>query len=251
MSTIVRAAIVLVVMLSASAPVRAEATTEQREEIGAIIREYILANPELLEEAIGVLQDRRAMAEAEAQANAVAANGDIIFDSEHQVVLGNPDGAITMVEFFDYNCGFCRRALSDTIALMEANDDLRVVLKEFPILSEGSVESARIGAALNNIAPESYMDFHVEVFSRPGQANAAKALEVAGDLGVDVAALEEAAEAPQITENITEVRALAAALGITGTPSYIIGTEIVPGAVGFDELQMRIEAMRECGETMC
>lgn len=251
MPNLIRMAIAALALMFAALPVRAEMTSEQKEEIGQLIREYLLTNPELLEEAIAVLRLRREQEEAIARARAIEDSGELIFDSEHQIVLGNPDGAITLVEFFDYNCGYCRRALSDMTALLESNDDLRIVLKEFPILSEGSVEAARIGVALAKVAPEQYLDFHVEVFMRPGPANAAKALEIARDLGLDVAAIEAAAQDGNVTDNIAEVRELAEMLGISGTPSYVIGQEIIPGAIGFDGLQQRVAAMRECGATMC
>ncbi len=251
MPQLIRIAVALLALLVATLPVRAEMTEAEKEEIGKVIREYLLTNPEVLEEAITVLRLKREQEEALARANAIEDYGDRIFDSEHQIVLGNPDGAVTLVEFFDYNCGYCRRALSDMTALLESNDDLRIVLKEFPILSEGSVEAARIGVAVSELAPERYLDFHIEVFTRPGQANAAKALEVARDLGLDAEAVEAAAAKSSITEGITEVREIADALGISGTPSYVIGKEIIPGAIGFDGLQQRVAAMRECGLTVC
>ena len=164
--------------------------------------------------------------------------------SDHQMVLGNPEGAVTMVEFFDYNCGYCKRALTDMTALLAANPDLRVVLKEFPILSEGSAEAARISVAVKDIAPDRYLDFHQALLSSPGAADAAKALEVAGDLGLDAEALKEAAAAESVEQNLQEVHELAGLLGISGTPSYVIGTELVPGAIGYDGLQSKVAAAR-------
>jgi protein-disulfide isomerase len=241
----------ILAILVAAAPARADMTAEQRSEFETVIREYLLAHPEVLEEAITVLRERREKEAALAESQTIAEKGDLIFNSKHQVVLGNPDGAITLVEFFDYNCGYCKRAMTDMTALIESNPDLRVVLKEFPILTEGSVEAARVAAAVESIAPESYLKFHVELFSRPGQANAAKALEVVRDIGLDAEAVKKASEEKGVTDAISEVRDLATALGITGTPSYVIGTELVPGAVGFDGLQSKVAAMRECGVTVC
>ena len=223
----------------------------QKLEIEGIIRDYLLANPEVLEEAFNVLQERKEKAEAEKQAQAIANAGDLIFKSKHQMVLGNPEGAITMVEFFDYNCGYCRRAVADMMALIETNPDLRIVMKEFPILSDGSVQAARISVAIKDLDPAKYLQFHQELFSRPGTADSAKALSVAGDLGLDVEALKTAANTPGVSDNIDEVRKLAELLGISGTPSYIIGKEMVPGALGYDALQKKVEAMRECGEAVC
>lgn len=234
-----------------SSPSRAEMDAAQKEEIGQIIHEYILAHPEILDEAAQALQEKRDKELASAQQKAIEEKASTIFDSKNQMVLGNPDGAITLVEFFDYNCTYCRRAVSDMSALLDANPDLRVVMKEFPILSEGSVEAARISVAVKELAPDKYLDFHRELFSRPGQASATKALEIATDLGLDTDALRIAAKAQDVTAGLQEVHQLATDLGISGTPSYVIGQEIVPGAIGYDGLQAKVSAIRQCGATVC
>ena len=224
---------------------------DQKKEIETLVHDYLLANPEVLEEAFKVLQDRKEKAENEKQSQAIAASSELIYNSPHQMVLGNPQGAITLVEFFDYNCGYCKRAVPDMTALLSTNPDLRIVIKEFPILSAGSVEAARISVALKDIAPDKYLEFHQELFSRPGAADKAKALEVASDLGLDSAAVTAASNAAGVTDNMKEVHELAELLGISGTPSYIIGKEVVPGALGYDALQAKVDAMRKCGETAC
>ncbi len=234
-----------------STPLRAETAPEERQEIERIVREYLLANPEVIEEAVNALRTRRQAEEVAAQSKALDENRELIFDSPHQMVLGNPDGAITLVEFFDYNCGYCRRAFSDMTALIEANPDLRVVMKEFPILSEGSVAAARLSVAVKDQAPDRYLEFHQELFTRPGEATAEKALEIARDLGLDSEALQAAAAEGAVTENLQEVQMLANKLGISGTPSYVVGAELVPGAAGYDALQEKVAAMRECGKTVC
>ena len=124
-------------------------------------------------------------------------------------------------------------------------------MKEFPILSEGSVEAARVSVAVKDQAPERYLDFHQQLLTRPGEATGGKALEIARDLGLDAEALKAAANSPDVTRNLQEVQELAQALGISGTPSYVIGNELVPGAAGFDVLQAKVGAMRECGKTAC
>jgi protein-disulfide isomerase len=251
MPTLLRIAAAAAAVLLAALPARAEMSAEQRQEVESVIRDYLLANPELIEEAVAALRARRDQEAAAAQAKAIADKTALIFDSAHQMVLGNPDGAVTLVEFFDYNCGYCRRALTDMLALLDANPDLRIVMKEFPILTEGSAEAARISVAVKEIAADKYLEFHQQLLTRPGEANAEKALAVAGDLGIDRAALEAAAAGADVTANLTEVQELAAALGISGTPSYVIGTELIPGAIGYDGLQERVSAMRECGVTAC
>lgn len=235
----------------AAAPLWAAPNPEQRSEIEQIVRDYLLAHPEVIEEAMQALQAKREAEAATAQANAIEDNSALIFDSPNQMVLGNTQGAVTLVEFFDYNCQYCRRAAADMTALLESNPDLRMVMKEFPILSEASVAAARISVAVKNTAPAAYLDFHHQLFSRPGQATAEKALEIARDLGLDVEALKTAAARDEVTANLQEVQRLANALGITGTPSYVIGTELVPGAAGYDALQAKVAAMRDCGVPVC
>jgi protein-disulfide isomerase len=251
MAPIIRITASVLALTFLAAPSYAEIDAAQKSEIETIIHDYLMANPEVLEEAYKALQDRREAAQAEAHSKAIEESGDLIFNSTNQMVLGNPEGAITLVEFFDYNCGYCRRAVPDMTALLNANPDLRIVIKEFPILSEGSVGAARVSVAVKDLAPDRYLEFHQELFARPGEATAAKALEVAADIGLDAEALKTAAAAAGVTDNIKEVHALATQLGVSGTPSYVIGTEIVPGAIGYDGLQEKVTALRECGATVC
>jgi len=232
-------------------PAQAEMTDAEKAEVEQLVRDYIVNNPEIIEEALVALEEKRRQAEKTKQTEAIATLSDLIFNSQHQAVMGNPDGTVTMVEFFDYNCGYCKRAFNDMQALVETNPDLKVVMKEFPILSEGSLEAARISVAVSKLAPESYADFHREVLVRGGTANRQKALAVAAELGLDTDALEAEAAKPGTIENFTEVRRIADALGVTGTPSYVIGKEAVFGAVGYDRLQQRIADARKCATQVC
>jgi protein-disulfide isomerase len=251
MLAFLRIASAALAIVALAAPGKAAMDAPQKQEIETIIHDYLLANPEVLEEAFKGLQEKRAKEAAAKQAEAIAKNGDLLYNSPNQMVLGNPQGTITMVEFFDYNCGYCKRAVADMMALIDANPDLRIIMKEYPILAEGSVEAARISVALKDTDPSHYLAFHTELFSRPGVANAAKALEVARDLGLDTNKLKMAAGAAGVTDNIKEVHQLADSLGITGTPSYVIGTDLVPGALGYDALQAKVTAIRKCGATTC
>jgi protein-disulfide isomerase len=251
MSALLRIGAAALAIIFWSAPSQAAMDAAQKQEIEALIHDYLLANPEVLEQAFDQLQKKRAKEAAAKQSEAIAKNRDLIFNSPNQMVLGNPKGAITLVEFFDYNCGYCKRAVADMMALLDGNPDLRIVMKEFPILAEGSVEAARISVALKDTDPKQYLAFHQELFSRPGVANGTKALEVAKDLGIDVDKLKNAAGATTVTDNIKEVHELANLLGISGTPSYVIGTELVPGALGYDALQAKVSAVRKCGATRC
>ena len=233
------------------APATAQTSPEEKREIERIVRDYLLTNPDIVEKALMTLQANRD-AEAKMRASlAIEQMSDKLLNSRHQAVLGNPEGRITLVEFFDYNCAYCRRALNDMTALMEANPDLKMVMKEFPILNEGSVEAARVSVAIKDLAPQSYLQFHEELLTRPGTADGEKALSIAEELGLDVEALKAAANSKDVTDNFIEVQGLAQALGISGTPSYVIGGEVVPGAAGFDALQAKVAAVRTCGSATC
>lgn len=223
----------------------------QRGEIEAIIKDYLLKNPEIVRDAFVELERRQKVAENKARAETISRQGDILFNSTRQVVLGNPHGDVTMVEFFDYNCGYCKRSLGDMMRLLEEDANLKVVLKEFPVLGQGSVEAAQVAVALNMVAPDKYLAFHQSLLTGRGQANAARARAVAKEVGVDMDALEKAIKDPEVAATIEEVYGLANSLGLTGTPSYVVGDEVVFGAVGYDELKTRITDFRQCGSTTC
>ncbi|RYH05278.1 MAG: DsbA family protein, partial [Alphaproteobacteria bacterium] len=181
---------------------------------------------------------------------AIASAGAALSSSPPGTVLGNPDGDVTLVEFFDYNCGYCKRAVSDMDAIIKANPDVRFVLKEFPILGQDSVDAHKVSFAFKQIAPEKYGDFHRALMTGE-HANEARAIEVAKSLGVAEDAIRaKMAEKPH-DDSVRDAYRLAQQLGITGTPSYILGDEAVFGAVGESELAQKIASVRQCGKTTC
>ncbi len=214
--------------------------------IETIVKQYILEHPEVIEEAMALAEKKRQDDEAAKQKDALTAQSDLILRSPNQVVLGNPKGDVTLVEFFDYNCGYCKQALPDMINLINTDKSLRVVLKEFPILTPGSLEAARIAVAVNKLAPEKYLQFHQALLGGRGAANKARALEVVKEIGLDVAAIDAESQKNDIVgPALNESHALADSLGLNGTPSYIIGSAIVPGAIGIDRLKTKIAEARE------
>lgn len=223
----------------------------QKDEIGQIVREYLLENPELLVEMQTVLEERQLAAEAEARAQVLAEAGERIFNNEKDPVLGNPDGDITIVEFFDYNCGFCRRAHSDMVALLDNDPNVRFVVKEFPILGPDSQKAHTVSLAFQKLMPERYGEFMDRLITGNGRADEATALALANEFGVEEAKLRFEMESPDIITNVQETYELANALGITGTPTYVIGNEVLAGAVGTDTLAQKVANMRACGQTDC
>jgi protein-disulfide isomerase len=230
----------------------AEFSDDQRAEMEGIIRNYLIANPEIIRDAINELQRKEDQAEKVAQSKTIEDSRDLIFSSNRQVVLGNPKGSVTLVEFFDYNCTYCRRAQADMKKLLASNPDLKVVLKEFPVLGDGSVEAARVGIAVQMTAPDKYAAFHDELLGEPGQVNGERALAVAEDLGLDVDAIKAKIDSDEVKATISEVYELAGKLNLTGTPSYVTHKEVVVGAVGYDALKAKLEEARTaCGAATC
>ncbi|MCC6890800.1 MAG: DsbA family protein [Hyphomicrobiales bacterium] len=226
---------------------------EQRGEIEKIIRDYMLRNPELLQEVIQEMERRQAQAEAEKHRVTIKENSQAIFNSKRQVVIGNPEGDITLVEFFDYNCGFCRKALADKIELMKRDPQLKIVLKEFPVLGEGSTQAAQVAVAVrmqDKTGGRKYFEFHQKLFASRGQIDRTRALAVVRDIGFDVARAERDMNSQEVRLTLEEGFKLAEALGINGTPSYVVGEQVVVGAVGVEKLREAINTAR-CGKPTC
>ena len=218
----------------------------QRGEIEKIVRDYLLKHPEVLQEVMQELEKKQQTAEAEKARSAVKTHAEALFNSPRQVTLGNPQGDVTFVEFFDYNCGYCKRAHGDMTALMSKDPKLKVVLKEFPVLGPGSVEAAQVAVAvrMQDKSGKKYMEFHQKMLLGRGQADKARALAVAKEIGLDMTRMEKDLKSEEITATLQESAKLAEALGLNGTPSYVIGNDVVIGAVGLDALGRKVEAAR-------
>jgi protein-disulfide isomerase len=247
------AALALAFLALAFSPARAEGfSAGQKAEIEAIIKDYLLQKPEILREAIGVLDARDNAAATKAREKIVSDPSGALFSAANQAVIGDPGGKITLIEFFDYNCGYCKRALSDLARLMKDNPDLRVVLRDLPILSPGSLEAARIANAfLVQFQGEKFWEFHQKLLASHGPVGKAEALEVAKDRGADMDKLAKDAGAAGITAGIKESEKLAKSLRVTGTPTYVIGEDVVVGAVGYDELEAKVANIKKCGKAIC
>ena len=234
-------------------PVSAQSFSDgQRGEIESIIRNYLIAHPEVLEDAMAELNKRQAAAEAEKHEASVAQNSEAIFNSPRGVVLGNKDGDVGFVEFFDYNCGYCKRAMADMLDLLKTDPKLKVVLKEFPVLSQGSVEAAQVAVAvrMQDKTGKKYLDFHQKLLGGRGPADKARALAAAKEAGLDVGRIEKDLANPEVRATIEENFKLAEAMGMNGTPSYVIGKQVVVGAIGLEGLKEKIGFAR-CGKATC
>jgi len=216
-----------------------------------IVRDYLLANPEILIEMQQALEAKQQEARQLSQAKTLEEQHDKIFNSENQMVIGNPDAEISIVEFFDYNCGFCKRALADMDKMVAENPDVKFIMKEFPVLGEGSLQASQVSMAIMHEYPELYAEFHRKLLGGAGQKDGQRALAVAGELGADVEKLKASMAHDKNTDALREVYALADGLGISGTPSYVIGDEVVFGAVGYANILPKVANIRQCGKTVC
>lgn len=247
----VLSATLIAAALLPSAAFAEEFTNSQKTAIGDIVKAYLMDHPEVITEALQALDARNKAAEEQGRTDAIQTNREAIFSSPYQAVLGDPNAKIALVEFFDYNCGFCKKALADTRAILDKEKDVKIILKEFPILSEGSVEAAKVAAAVNILDPKAYEAFHFDLLGTRGQADGDRALASAVKAGLDEAKVKETAAKPEVAAVINQSYDLARKLNINGTPAYIVGDELVFGAVGFSELNRKIEAMRACGKATC
>ena len=218
-------------------------TPAQEDAIDTQIRDYILENPEVILEALRTLEQRRKLAEQEKAREQLALRTDEIFSDPTSPVGWNDDGDITIVEFFDYQCPYCKAVVPTLAQLKKEDDGIRYVYKEWPILGPVSEVAAR--AALAAEQQGRYEPFHEALMSLPGKFKEADIMKVAESVGLDVARLRQDMNAPETQEALARTRALATALGITGTPAFIIGDNIVPGAVDINRLKALIKQARE------
>jgi protein-disulfide isomerase len=219
----------------------------QEKEIVDVVRNYLTKNPEILVEMTTELDKRQAAEQAEKQQKVISDNAEAIFRSPLAFVAGNPDGDVSVVEFFDYNCGYCRRALPDVVKLVDNDKKVRLVLKELPIFGEDSEAASK--AALAAHKQGKYFEMHQKLFTEPGKADKEKALRIAGELGLDVAQLEKDMADPDIQKSLDQAKDLAQKLGLQGTPLYLIGDHVIPGAPDdlYDQLTKNVGEIREKG----
>ena len=239
--------------LAAAAPAAAgQFTGQQTTEIQGIIKDYLINNPEVLRDAITALDAKEKASEAENRTKTLSKLSGELASAPDGFVVGNPQGKVTLVEFFDYNCGYCRRSIPDIARLMKDNPDLKIVLRDFPILSPSSVDAAIIaGAAHRQLSDDKFWDFHKTLLGSHGLVGKEQALAVAKDMGADMAKLDKDAADPKVRAAIQQSDSMAKDLNLNGTPTFVIGDNVEVGAVGYDQLQAEITNVRKCGKALC
>lgn len=241
----IRALLIAMIALLVLPAQAAEFNDAQKKELGDIIRQYLLENPEVVRDAMQELERKQQVAEDAARTDSLKAMSAEIFHSKDDLVAGNPKGKVTMVEFFDYNCGYCKRAFPDVMKMIDTDKDLKLVMKEFPILGPGSVYAAR--AALASRQQGKYWEYHMALMAHEGRIDEAVADQIAQATGLDVKKLKADMEADEVNQVINRNMQLADSLKIQGTPAFIIDETVIPGAVGFDALAAVVKQIRDNG----
>lgn len=220
---------------------------EQTRRIEAIARDYILENPEVLVQALRVLQDRRRLADQTRNRATLAAKRDELVADPAAPVSGNRDGNVTVVEFFDYNCPYCKAVYPRIAQLLAEDDQIRFVYKEWPILGPVSELAAKLALAIWKRDPGRYEAFHAALLSAKGRLTQDSVFEIAQGLGFDIAQLKIEMDSPEIAADLARNKALASSLGITGTPAFVVGNNLVPGAASLAQMKALVERARNGG----
>lgn len=220
----------------------------QREAIEQIVRDYLLRHPEIMMDVSRELEKRQAVAQAAEHQKVIQDKKAQIFLAPTDFVLGNPKGDITVVEFFDYNCGWCKKAVDELSKLTKADPNLRIVLKEFPIFGENSALAAK--AAMASIKQNKYWDFHVALM-KERQVTKDNLFRIAEKAGLDVTKLKAEMDNPAYETALKENTAIAQALGIEGTPGFIIDSRVNVGFLPADGLKDMIAEVRKAGCQVC
>ena len=213
-------------------------------EVEKIVREYLISNPEILIEMSNALRAKQEAQQGEADKELLKKHANQLFQQADDPVTGNPKGSLTIVEFVDYNCGYCKRSASLVQDLLKKDNDIRYIYKEFPILSDTSVYASKVALAVHMVAPEKYEPLHHALMNHEGPLQTNKEIEtIVKDLGIDWAKVESKLNDPAIEKKIAENHSLAQALAITGTPAFIIGDQLLRGAPqSYEQLNELVKA---------
>ena len=221
-------------------------TDAERAAFQAEVRAYILENPEIIRDAIGILQQREQQQQVLNDVELARANADALFNDGHSFVGGNPQGDITIVEFMDYRCGFCRRAHPEVQTVLNNDSNIRYIIKEFPILGEASLLASRYAIATQLVAGDKvYEDIHNTLIEFQGDITDQALARLSESYGLDHTAVAAMMDDDQVTAIIAENRALAQQLQITGTPTFVVQDQMLRGFLPADEMLQVVAELRE------
>jgi protein-disulfide isomerase len=232
----------LAALLLLALPASAEMTPEQKGEVEKVVHDYLLEHPEVIRDAIQALQAKEEQSKADAQTQAVLENKDALFNDPATPVAGNPEGDVTVVEFFDYHCPYCKAVASPLQKLLDEDKGVRLVMKEFPILGQDSLLAAQ--AALAAVDQGKYWAFHQALMEFRGKFDMEVIKSIAAKAGLDPEKLAADMQSDKIKPMITANHDLARTLDIGATPTFIIGDQVVEGAVPLERLKELIKRAR-------
>lgn len=234
-----------------AAPAASPFTPEQKAGIEAIIKDYFLKNPEVFLEVQTALEFKMEKIQADKLKSALKDNAKDIFKRTNAPIAGNANGDITVVEFFDYNCGYCKKAFGDIAKLIEKDSKVKVVLMELPILSKGSEEAAKVALAAK--LQGKYWPAHRALLGLRGELNEQTSLKAVEKLGLDMARLKKDMESDEVKGEIKLVRDIAQKMGIQGTPHFLVGDRAIAGAPGnlLEQMSDHIVELRKSGCSVC
>jgi len=240
--------LVVFLMAVTFSPDRADAqqlSPEQKQEVQSIVREYLLQNPEVIVDSIRELRRRDEAAAAESRKNALGSLQDQLENDVNDPFIGNPDGDVTIVEFFDYRCGYCKKVFPDVQRLIEEDGNIKFVMKEWPILGDDSVYASRAALAVWFGQSNKYNAFHSAMMESKGSLSNDRVNEIAAEQGVDVEKMKTGFGDPRVDMVIANNTKLASALGVTGTPAFVFGQNLMPGAIDYDTMKRLLDGMRK------
>lgn len=220
-------------------------STVDEDQIRSIVKAYLLEHPEIMLDVQEALENKQNVALASQQKQVLTVNAKQIFHSPEDAVFGNPDSNLAIVEFYDYNCGYCKRSFPDMMALLKSNPNIKFIMKDFPILGQDSLKTHIVARAFQKLMPDKYLEFHKQILTSEGRATEGKAIKIALSLGANETKLRALMKDQSLQLPIQNNARIAYQLGINGTPSYIIGNEVLMGAVGKDALLEALNSMQE------
>ncbi len=254
---VLRRALLALSLAMAATPLAAPAQAQdfndkQKAAIGEMIRDYLMKNPDVIQDALIELDRRQKEQERVAIQGAINDLQPLLTGADKNIIVGNPAGDVTIVEFTDYNCPYCRRSVADLRDLIKADPKLRVVIRDFPLQGQDSIEAAQVSiAAKNQLKADKWWDFHVKLMESKSRVGKAQALAAAKEAGADMMRLAKDMDSPETQSRLQDTMRMADMLKLSGTPAYVIGNEIVFGAVGTEQLRSTVTAMRQCGKATC
>ena len=238
-------ALALCMALPAQALDLSQMSDEERAIFREEVRAYLMDNPQVIMDAVAVLEQREQAAQAQADLSLVSDNADELFNDGYSYVGGNPDGDITLVEFLDYRCGYCKRAHGEVAKLLETDGNIRLVVKEFPILGEQSVLASRFAVATKKVAGgDAYKSVTDALMSVNGDITIRTLKQIASGYGLDGDAIEARMNDEDVTNEIRRTRALATRLQISGTPTFVLEDELLRGFLPYDQMQALVDEKR-------